>query len=167
MELRNVCFVRHAKSSWKYPELSDIERPLNKRGFRDAPFMAKKMKELEVYPDLLISSPVKRALTTAMFFATEFGLQKQDLVIEDGLYGADPDDVIKILQKASNKKSSIFIFGHNPTFTMLANRFAGINLDNVPTCGIFQAKSMVSSWDRFSPDTGAFVAFYYPKQYLQ
>jgi phosphohistidine phosphatase len=165
MELRNICFIRHAKSSWDSPHLSDIERPLNHRGLFDAPFMAKKMKELHIVPDLIVTSPANRAQTTARYFADEFDLPDRDFMIEDEIYGAGPSDIIEIVHRLPDDKFSVFLFGHNPTITMLTNMFAGVDVDNVPTCGISQAKTMVDSWSKFSPNTSAFVSFYYPKQY--
>ena len=165
MELRNICFVRHAKSSWDNPGLSDIERPLNSRGLRDAPFMARKMKELHVVPDLIVTSPAQRALSTARFFADEFNMPDAEFMIVDEIYGAGPYEIVDVVHHMPDEKFSIFLFGHNPTMTMLTNMFAGVRIDNVPTCGISQAKTMVDSWKKFSPNTSAFVSFYYPKQY--
>ncbi len=165
MELRNICFVRHAKSSWDHPELADIERPLNKRGLRDAPFMAKKMSELHVVPDLIVTSPAVRAMSTARFFADQFRLPDADFMVVEELYGAGPYEIIDVVHRMPDEKFSIFLFGHNPTLTMLTNMFAGVHIDNVPTCGISQAKTMVNTWEKFSPETSAFVSFYYPKQY--
>ena len=157
--------MRHAKSSWEYPDLTDIQRPLNHRGLFDAPFMAKKMRELHITPDLIVTSPAVRAKTTARFFANEFQLPEEDFVVNDDIYGAGPSDIIDIVNRLPDEKFSVFLFGHNPTMTMLTNMFAGVQIDNVPTCGISQAKTMVQSWAKFSPDTSAFVSFYYPKQY--
>ena len=166
IELRNVCFVRHAKSSWRDPYLQDFDRPLNKRGFRDAPRMAAKMRELEVVPDFILTSPANRAKTTAEYFMKEFGLEEEQYLEDQDLYHAGPEEILEVLRNAPNERRSVFVFGHNPGMTYLANMFAGISIDNVPTCGIFQAKTMVANWEAFDPETSAFVAFYYPKQYF-
>lgn len=164
-ELRNVCFIRHAKSSWSDPSLPDIHRPLNSRGLGDAPMMAKKMQELNIIPEIIITSPARRAKDTAKFFRDAFNLPKKRFVVEDELYGADPEDVVRVVQGVDDALYSVFVFGHNPTMTMLANQFPGVAIDNVPTCGILQAKTMVSKWKNWSPGVSAFVGFYYPKQY--
>jgi phosphohistidine phosphatase len=164
-ELRNVCFVRHAKSSWADASIPDIHRPLNKRGLNDAPMMAKKLQELNIIPEVIVTSPARRARDTAKYFRDAFNLAKKRFIVEDDLYGADPEEVIDIVQKVDDKFYSVFVFGHNPTMTMLANQFAGVAIDNVPTCGIVQAKTMVGHWKSWSPDVSAFVGFYYPKQY--
>ena len=74
MEVKDVCFVRHAKSSWDQPGLKDFDRPLDNRGLHDAPMMARKMKELGLIPDYLISSGANRAKSTAEYFRQEFDL---------------------------------------------------------------------------------------------
>lgn len=165
--LRNICLIRHAKSSWTDPLLPDYDRPLNPRGFRDAPFMAQKLVELEVVPDLILTSPANRARTTAGYFREAFGLKKKRFKVVDQLYGAGPQDIIEEIQQVPAEYQSVFVFGHNPTMTSLANMFPGVAIDNVPTCGILQAKTMVSDWTSWSPDVSAFVAFYYPKQYFE
>ena len=166
IELRNICFVRHAKSSWSDYSLADHDRPLNKRGKRDAPFMAGKMKELGVKPDYILCSTAKRARQTAAHFIQVFDLDDDQVRYEGGIYEASPSQVLSIVRTVPDQRRSVFVFGHNPAFTYIANMFAGIHIDNVPTCGICQAKTMVESWEKFDPATSAFVAFYYPKQYL-
>ena len=165
IELRNLSFVRHAKSSWDDLSLADIQRPLNHRGIRDAPRMAAKMVELGNVADVIITSPAKRALTTAKYFADAMNVSEDAFFIVDDLYEASVQDVINVVQSVADSVRSVYVFGHNPTMTFLANSFAGVDIDNVPTCGILQAKTMVSSWRDWTPDVSAFVGFYYPKQY--
>lgn len=165
IEMRTVCFVRHAKSSWDDPTLDDIDRPLNKRGKRDAPVMARRMREAGIIPDLIVTSPAKRARKTAKFFQAEFELPATQFIVELSLYDASPDDVVTVIRHLDNASRTVFLFGHNPTMTFLANRFPGVRIDNVPTCGIFQVKSMAPTWDAWTPETCTFIGFYYPKQY--
>lgn len=165
IELRTLCFVRHAKSSWDDPLLADIDRPLSQRGERDAPAMAARLKELNVVPDLIVSSPATRAYATAKSFRKVFDLPKDCLVTDLSLYDAAPDDVVAVVQHLDNSKKCVFIFGHNPTFTFLANRFPGVRIDNVPTCGVYHVKTMAPTWAQWTPEISTFVGFYYPKQY--
>ncbi len=165
IELRTLCFVRHAKSSWDDAMLDDQERPLSIRGERDAPAMATKLKEMNISPDMIVTSPAKRARGTAKAFRKVFELPKTDFITDLSLYDATPDDVVAVVQHLDNTKRCVFIFGHNPTFTFLANRFPGVRIDNVPTCGVFQIKTMVATWDQWTPEISTFIGFYYPKQY--
>jgi phosphohistidine phosphatase len=77
--MNTLYLVRHAKSSWKQPELSDFERPLNKRGKNDAPFMGRLLSDKGINPDLLISSPAKRARITARLIASEINFPKEEI----------------------------------------------------------------------------------------
>ena len=166
LKMRTLCFVRHAKSSWDDPALADIDRPLNSRGKRDGPSMAARMKEMHVVPDLIVTSPAKRAKRTAKYFQKAFEIPPANFVEDLSLYDATPDDIVAVVQHLDNSKHHVFIFGHNPTLTFLANRFPGVRIDNVPTCGIFHAKTLVTSWDQWSPEISTFIGFYYPKQYV-
>jgi len=164
--MKTVYFVRHAKSSWKDLTLRDKDRPLNKRGKRDAPFMANLMKEKGVQVDAIISSPANRAYTTACHFAAALGVEELSIHKEEDIYEAYDTAVLEIIQELPNNYHTIFVFGHNPSFTSLANLFTTDYIDNVPTCGIVHIAASIEDWKDFGEDTGKLVAFHYPKQYF-
>ena len=166
MEVRHVCFVRHAKSNWDHPGLKDFDRPLDARGLRDAPLMAKKMHELKLVPDMIITSGANRAKSTAEFFMKEFNLPKDRFRIENDLYEASPEEVFDVLRSAPDDARFVYLFGHNPTFTWVANNLSGVRIDNVPTCGVVHAQANLEHWKKFQPQYAAFVGFHYPKQFL-
>ena len=80
---RTLILVRHAKSSWDSLDLPDTERPLADRGKRDAPMMGKRLAKQQGKPDLILSSPARRALTTAEIIASKLGYQTKDIVVDD------------------------------------------------------------------------------------
>ena len=89
MQTRSLLIVRHAKSSWDDLSQKDFDRPLNDRGKKDAPAMAKRIhKEKNIELDAIISSPAKRAFTTAKFFAEEFNIKKKNIIEWPELYEA-------------------------------------------------------------------------------
>ncbi len=165
MEVKQVCFVRHAKSSWIHPELSDFDRPLDKRGLHDAPMMALKMYDLGLIPDHIITSAANRAKTTASFFRDQAKLSEDKFVITEQIYEAGQEAVYEALRAAPDDADFVFVFGHNPTFTYIANAIAGVSIDNVPTCGVVHAQLFISSWKDFRPDIAGFIGFHYPKQF--
>ena len=167
MEVKDVCFVRHAKSSWDHPGLDDYERPLDSRGLRDAPLMAKKMREMHLMPDLIITSGAKRARSTADFFRKEFDLGPEKFIVNDQLYEASPEDVYNVIRNAPDAARFIYIFSHNPTLTWVANEISGVHIDNVPTAGVVHIQTMVTNWKKFKPASAGFVSFHYPKLYQQ
>ncbi len=152
--------IRHAKSAWNQPGLSDHERPLNKRGYRDAPAMAKKIKGLNFDIDFLISSSAKRAQQTAIFFSEEFGLK---IRTEKSIYHGSPSDYLDLIETLDDNLSHVAIFGHNPGLTYLANDFTDENIDNVPTCGFCHLQSTCDSWSDFSRANTILKQFLFPK----
>lgn len=164
--MKNVYFIRHAKSSWKDASLADIERPLNPRGLRDAPFMAKLLKGKNIRADLIIASPANRALTTAKYFAKESSIDIEKIVVKSMVYGAYPEDLIQLVKTVDDGVETLMIFGHNPTFTSLVNRFTEDYIANIPTCGIAKIEADIDAWKNFDVTNAVQTEFYYPKQYF-
>lgn len=160
-----MCFVRHAKSSWDHPGVTDFDRPLNARGFADAPMMAGKMRDLGLIGDFILTSGARRALTTAMYFKETFNLPESALVIHNDIYEASAETIFDVVRTAPDEVEFLYVFGHNPAFTWVANSIAGVRIDNVPTCGIVHAQTAISSWKDFRPEYAAFIGFHYPSQY--
>ena len=165
--MKTIFFIRHAKSSWADFSLKDRDRPLNKRGKRDAPFMAQKLKEFGVQPDAIISSPANRAFTTAKHFAKALSIAPKDILIKEDIYEAWGNNIIQVIRNLPNNLNTILVFGHNPSFTSMANSIKGGEMiDNVPTCGIVHVTADIDSWKAFKTSTGQVEAFHYPKQYF-
>lgn len=133
--MKNLVIIRHAKSDWKNENLTDEERPLNKRGKRDAAFMAAALKKNDFLPDEIISSPALRALTTAQYFAKEFDFKKDEIQIEPALYSFNLFEVIEFLKTLNKDAKTVFVFSHNPTVTELVYFLTGKEIQ-MPTCSI-------------------------------
>ena len=160
---KTLYLVRHAKSSWKNPGQADTERPLNKRGKNDAPLMGKTLKYRGEIPQLLISSPAKRALSTAKLFAKEFNYKKEGIKISESLYMASSKDFYNILVMCDNSLKSIMLFSHNPGITDFVNLISGSNIDNIPTAGAVRIDFEISSWDGIKNTKGEIKFFISPK----
>jgi phosphohistidine phosphatase len=165
--MKMLYLIRHAKSSWDYPELKDFDRPLGARGLRDAPFMAKMIRDEGVVPDKLVSSPAKRAHSTAIFFAQAQGIRPEDIEQELAVYHAYSEDILRIARHWPDEWNTVFLFGHNPTFTSVANFFTESYIDNVPTCGIVAIELAASKWSELKKGAGKVKEFWYPKQFKQ
>lgn len=161
--MKQILLVRHAKSSWDFPELSDKDRPLNKRGHRDAPVMAEHLIKLGLVPDILVSSPAKRAYTTAVYFTKAFGGSAKDIVIESDLYFGTEDDWLDIIQSVDDDFSFAAFFSHNPNITSLSNRFTEKMISNVPTCGVIHLQSSSKTWEDVYYDNTSLLNSYFPK----
>src|SRR5437899_10475758 len=92
--MKTLFLVRHAKSSWDDTALPDKDRPLNDRGKRDAPKMGERLAKRDVKPDLILSSPARRALTTAEIIAKKLDYKRKDIVADDRLYAGEADDLL-------------------------------------------------------------------------
>ena len=164
--MRTLFLIRHAKSSWDHPGLRDFDRPLNERGLHEAPLMAQILVQEGLRPDLLVSSPAKRAWTTAQVFATAFEVREEAVRRALDIYEADPLDIIRLISALPDHASTVFMFGHNPTFTDVANIFAEKHIENVPTCGIVRIESEVDSWGAFDESNATVRKHYFPKETL-
>jgi phosphohistidine phosphatase len=160
--MKTLYLTRHAKSSWKQPELSDFERPLNKRGKRDAPFMGEILEKKGINPDLIISSPAKRAKKTAIAIAEKLGYKTKKILYDENIYEASNRELVSIVKQFDDNCNSVIMFGHNPGLTMLHNFLCGYYIDNIPTCGVV-ALEFNSSWKDLREKTGKLLFFEHPK----
>ena len=165
--MKTLYLNRHAKSSWNNPSLSDFDRPLNKRGKRDAPYMGNILSQKVAAPDIIYSSPANRALTTAIEIANAFGIEENQIVKDKNIYEAVTSDLIRIINSTSDEYKIIMLFGHNPTFTMASNYLSDKYLDNLPTCGFVKIEFDLDSWNQIEGNTGKLVLFEYPKKYFK
>jgi phosphohistidine phosphatase len=163
--LKNLFLTRHAKSSWSNPGLADIDRPLNERGKKAAPFMGKLIVDKGEKPELLISSPANRALSTARAFGEVMGLVENDIIVNRAIYGAGAQQLLELVQNQDDLHKSIMLFGHNPTFTSFVNMLTGSNIMNVVTCGVVRINFEYSSWIDIDFGSGRLVYYEYPKKY--
>ena len=160
---RRLTLLRHAKSSWKDPGLDDFDRPLNKRGERDAPVMGRRLLARGARPSLIITSTAKRARRTARLIAKELGYPLEFLQGEEALYLATPDEMLAVLARQDDSFHDIMLCGHNPGLTDLAVRLTGVAIDNVPTCGIVAMEARLPDWQSLAGARCELLYFDYPK----
>lgn len=164
--MKTLYLIRHAKSSWDNPGLRDFSRPLNERGLVEAPKMARMLVEEQARPDLLVSSPAKRAITTALFFAAAFDIKDEAVERNEDIYEADPKDILRIINTLPDSAQTVMLFGHNNTLTDVANLFSDDYIENVPTCGIVRIESRAGSWGEFFEGNSKVTACFFPKEVL-
>lgn len=162
--MKHLFLIRHAKSDWKTGAV-DFERPLNKRGKKAAPFMGQKLKEKVITPDMIISSPANRAITTARLIANETGYPLDSIKEEQAIYHASSIALLNVVNSLPDDKDNVFLFGHNPGITQFAEYLTGENIGNMPTASIVGVSFMLDNWRTVSKETGMLLFFDYPKQY--
>lgn len=164
--MKNLIVIRHAKSSWDEPGLTDFERPLNKRGKRDAPFMGNVLKFRGLIPDLVITSTAKRARKTAQLIVEALGCGEEVIEPRDSIYLAEAADLLDLIRGLDDKPERVFLVGHNPTLTELVNLLAGESIDNIPTCGVASLEFALDSWAHVMEGAARMAFFDYPKRHL-
>jgi phosphohistidine phosphatase len=142
--MKSVLLLRHAKSSWKHPELADHDRPLNKRGKRDAPLIGRLLKKEDLVPEILISSTATRARATAEAVAKASGY-KGEIVLDKSLYAAGPDAYLGVMHDLSHEHVRALIIGHNPGLEELVEMLTG-EIHLMPTCSLAHVKLHVDKW---------------------
>lgn len=123
MLVRWLYLLRHAKSSWDAPELADVERPLAGRGRRDAEAMAAYLHEQGIVPALVLCSPARRARQTLK--PLQQGLRGSRVVIEDGLYAASADRLLRSVHGIGDEVPSAMLIAHEPGIREVALLLAG------------------------------------------
>ena len=162
--MKTLYLLRHAKSSWKFPELDDFDRPLNKRGQRDAPRMGKRLQKQNILPDLIISSPARRAQQTAQEVAQSIGYTSTAILYDETVYEASAEALLTTLQTVDNRVAVLLLAGHNPGLTALSNRFTSHYIDNIVTAGVVAMQFATDDWAEVGGSSpGQFLWYDYPK----
>lgn len=162
--MKRLTLIRHAKSSWDHPGLADFERELNDRGMRAAPEMGRRLKARGLAPDAIVSSPAKRALTTAGIIAGEIGFTEASIRTDERIYEATVGDLVAVARELDDGLGHVVMIGHNPGFTYFANWVANCMIENLPTCGVADLEIDISSWADLEEDCGSLLDFDYPKK---
>ena len=161
--MKKIILIRHAKSAWDNPWLSDHDRPLAERGLRDAPKMAKRLKKRGIYPDLFLSSTAIRAAETARIIAKELEFPEEEIICEKNLFHASPNAILKYIHQQKDSKNTLFLVGHNPGFNDLIEYLGG-EIENLPTSGQFGFKLKSEHWKDFGPKTAEVWFVDFPKK---
>jgi phosphohistidine phosphatase len=162
--MRRLTLVRHAKADTSLPGQQDWDRVLDRRGQQDAPEMARRLRARRLKPDLILSSPAVRALSTASIMARELKVHADRIAQDERLYLADPRRIMEVVHELGGNALHVMVFAHNPGITDCANRLsAGDHIDTLPTCGVFTACFVVDDWSQLDWESGLEAEFDYPR----
>ncbi len=157
--MKKLFLIRHAKSDWTNPELKDIERYLNERGYSNANMMAAKFNYV---PDLIISSPAIRAISTALIFARNLNYSTNTISIKQELYESSIEDYLSVINSIDNNFSTVLLFAHNPTISDVAQHLTQSLPMDMPTCAIAGISFDTDDWRKVK--MGELFLFDYPKK---
>ena len=134
--MKTLYIVRHAKSSWAYEGIADIDRPLKKRGIKDAHLMSKLLSKKIGRPDVFISSVANRALHTGVIFCQNFNYPFSNLKIKKELYSFSDGYLVKTVKALDDSFDSAIIFSHDHGINTFVNKFGSQPIAHVTTCGV-------------------------------
>lgn len=163
--MKNLYIIRHAKSSWDDSTLSDHDRPLNERGFRNANFMANLLKNKNIFPELIISSTAERATQTAHIFSDVLSYSNK-VKFDSRIYEATTQNLIEVVSQIDDNYNIVFLFGHNPGLLNFANFISSQQIYNLPTCAIIGFEFQHEKWVNISRHSAKIILSEYPKKYL-
>ncbi len=163
--MKTLYLLRHAKSSWDFEDLSDHDRPLNKRGRHDAPLMGRELASHEINPDLIISSSAVRALTTASLVAKELEYDTDNITINEAIYGAGKEELLTIIRQTPDPILNLLLVGHNPEISELANFLSPEHIASMPTAAVVGIRFSGASWSEINPENAALVLYDFPKNH--
>ena len=161
--MKKLTLIRHGKSSWDDPSLSDWERPLKNRGKKDALLIGYKLEEEKIIPDKIISSSAKRAYDSAKRIAECIKYPESNITITDDIYSAGLPQLVQLIQNLNDEWKHVFLFGHNPYFTELPNLYGKNGIINLPTTAVYQITFKCSKWADISKKNGKNTYFLTPK----
>ena len=144
--MKTLYLVRHAKSSWSHPGLSDFNRPLIDTGIKRNRKIIRYLNEKSVSVDLIISSPAVRTLETAKLIATGIDYPIENIYQEPALYEAGLHDFLNVIYVAPDEINSLMVVGHNLTITYVANFFLGPDIEMLPTSGVVAISFETEHW---------------------
>ncbi len=165
--MKTLYIVRHAKSSWAYQGIKDVDRPLKKRGINDAYLMSSILKKTINRPDVFISSSANRALHTGVIFCESFNYPLANLQINKSLYSFSAGYLIKTIKALDDGFNSAIIFSHDHGINDFVNSFGNKIINHVPTCGVIGIQFDTKHWKNIKPEKsgGKTILFEFPKKH--
>ncbi|WP_462254867.1 SixA phosphatase family protein [Ferruginibacter sp.] len=161
--MKTLLIIRHAKSDQSFFG-NDFERPLNDRGKKDAPLVAKRLLDRNIAIDAFVASPAKRAKKTAELFCETYKKNEEGIIFISSLYHAPADVFYEVIKQLDDNFNTVAVFAHNPGISYFVNGLvADVRIDNMPTCAVFAIQSAISSWKDFKKEKKEFLFFDYPK----
>lgn len=163
--MKTLYLIRHAKSDWDNPMITDLERPLNERGYSNASLMSHLLNDKQVIPGSIVSSPAVRAISTALIFSRNLNYDSNHISIRKELYETSVKHYLSVIKETADTHESVMIFGHNPIISDTADFLTKALPMELSTCGIAGFHFNVKSWKDIRTKSGDLFLFDYPKHH--
>lgn len=170
--MRTLSILRHAKSNWDDPDLSDHERPLSKRGTKAAAEIGRYIAGRGGRPEFIISSDAVRTRATVSLILTELHSPPPEVVYDENLYLASPSTLVERLRKVKSGHGHVMLVGHNPGLHALALSLTGSGdrkalqrmAMKFPTAALAIVSFEGDDWSAIKPASGTLEAFITPRE---
>jgi phosphohistidine phosphatase len=159
--MKTLMLVRHAKAS-QDPDFIDFERPLKNSGIEEATLMAERIRKEALIPQLLVSSPALRALTTANIYAEHLALHQP--ATNKAIYEGDFKTLLLLINEFPDEHTFIGMVGHNPDLANLLYYLTGEARD-VVTCATIVIRFEFDQWRLISENTGTVTWYSTPNDH--
>ncbi len=160
--MKRLTLIRHARASHGDSQVSDFDRALTDQGAQEAALMGFHLVKQRMHPDHVISSPAKRALSSAIIIADTVGFLAQHIATDKQIYDATVDALMHVVHGIANGYSNVLLIGHNPGLLEVCQYLTGKQLDKLPTAGVVSLEFNVSSWADIKQGKGKIVFVDYP-----
>lgn len=169
--MHTITLLRHAKSSWGDPSLTDAERPLNARGRKAAPLMAQHMASLGLAPDLVLCSTAARTRETLALVMEHWPHPELTVTFTDALYLAEAEEMLALIRQLPRNVAHVMLVGHNPGMQNLALRLIGDQehpdtvriAAKLPTAALLVLETPETSWRVLKEGSARIIHYATPK----
>lgn len=162
--MKTICLVRHAKAAWPEQATADFERPLANRGHAEAESMSQHLLHHGIRPDLLVSSPARRALETAEIFADTAGIDRNGIVRKIEIYEGNIEGYATVIRALPDECRTALLFGHNPTISAFVQWITGKPAADMETCGVSKIDLKGQHWQDTTEACGTLDWYDYPEK---
>jgi phosphohistidine phosphatase len=150
--VKRLTLMRHADAQWKDPEVDDFARPLNRRGTNEAEAIARRLQELTLVPDLIMTSPARRAAQTAEIITRELTLLPRTIRYEEPLYLAGAQEILKLVRDIGPRVAHLLLIGHNPGISEAAHILSPRSeMEGLATGGLCTMTFDIEQWTAIAP----------------
>jgi phosphohistidine phosphatase len=163
--MKTLLILRHAKSGWDDPDLADFDRPLSSRGLSAAPLMGSVIYKNNLQPQMILSSPAKRAKQTAIL-VKETAEIAAEIRFAENIYEASPLKLLSVVSQIDDKTESVLLIGHNPGLEGLVRMVTG-DAYSLPTAALVKIDLKIESWNEINANCGKVTFFVRPKDELK
>jgi len=162
--MKRIILTRHSKTEVITDEISDIDRELKPRGYKDAELISKELKQNGFIPDIIITSHAIRAVQTAEEMAKEFNIKNSDILKKSFIYtGYTTSEFLNFVNQIDNSNSTILVIGHNPDIAMVGMNLANDNFFHFPTTASAVISFAVNQWSQITARSGKTELFLSPR----